>query len=62
MANRSKAERDILITAAATLFAKHTRDANEIAIPAGQLLSLSPPLVERRTALERGVRHSRVRR
>ena len=31
MANRSKAEREILITAAATLFAKHTRDANEIA-------------------------------
>ena len=31
MAYLTKAERDILITAAATLFARHTRDANEIA-------------------------------
>ena len=31
MANRSKAETHIFITTAATLFAQHTRDANEIA-------------------------------
>ena len=35
MAYLSKAERDILITAAATLFARHTRDANEIAAVLG---------------------------
>ena len=32
MARRTKAETDILITAAATLFARHTRDAGEIAL------------------------------
>ena len=32
MARRSKAQTDILITASATLFALHTRDANEIAL------------------------------
>lgn len=31
MANRSKTERDTLITTAAGIFAKHTRDAKEIA-------------------------------
>ena len=32
MPRRTKAETDILITAAATLFARHTRDAGEIAL------------------------------
>ena len=47
MPKRSKAELEVLITAAARLFATHTRDAKEIANLLGTSRTERPPMGKR---------------